>query len=280
MKPCSFSVWVVLVSLLLLPGCGVSRIGPALTSSLLDQPDPQLVADGAPSYLLVTDALIAADPDDAERLSQGALLYSFYGATFVADETRSRTLAARARGYAERALCEENELWCGLTRVPLDQFERRLGAIDADELPLLYSASVSWLYDIKSNSGDWAALADLPKVELLLSRLLAIDETYEHGSLHFYLGLLKTLRPQSLGGDPDGGRDHLLRAIEISAGRDLGFRVELAASYARLIYDRELHDKTLQEVLAADVEAPGLTLSNVLAKRRAAALLQSANDYF
>lgn len=274
------AIGAVLVGTVLLSGCGFSRIGSALNSSLLDQRDPQLVRDGAPTYLLLTDALIAADPDNPDRLAQGALLYSFYGASFVDDDVRARTLAQRARSYGERALCSAEDDWCGLTRLPLEELDRRLADLDADDLAVLYAATISWLYDIKSNSDDWGALADLPKVELLLTRMLTVDEQYEHGSLHCYLGILKTLRPAALGGDPEGGRDHLLRAIELSAGRDLSFRVELAASYARLIYDRELHDRTLQEVVAAEVEAPGLTLINVLAQRRARQLLQTADDYF
>jgi hypothetical protein len=54
----------------------------------------------------------------------------------------------------------------------------------------------------------------------------------------------------------------------------------LAESYARMMFDRELHDRLLEEVLAADPEAPGLTLANVLAQRDARALLASADDYF
>jgi hypothetical protein len=56
--------------------------------------------------------------------------------------------------------------------------------------------------------------------------------------------------------------------------------VEYARRYARLVFDRKLHDRLLNEVLAADTEVPGFTLSNVLAQRQARELLQSAEDYF
>ena len=46
------------------------------------------------------------------------------------------------------------------------------------------------------------------------------------------------------------------------------------------MYDRELHDRLLNEVLAADVEQPDLTLFNLLAREQAEALLNSADDYF
>ena len=46
------------------------------------------------------------------------------------------------------------------------------------------------------------------------------------------------------------------------------------------VFDRELHDRLLNEVLAADPSYKGWTLSNVMARREAEALLQSADEYF
>jgi hypothetical protein len=46
------------------------------------------------------------------------------------------------------------------------------------------------------------------------------------------------------------------------------------------MYERELHDELLREVLAADPHVPGYTLTNVLAQRDASGLLASADDYF
>jgi hypothetical protein len=57
-------------------------------------------------------------------------------------------------------------------------------------------------------------------------------------------------------------------------------RVLYAQFYARLVFDQALHDKLLNEVLAADPVAPRLTLINTLAKGKAKALLESGKDYF
>jgi hypothetical protein len=54
----------------------------------------------------------------------------------------------------------------------------------------------------------------------------------------------------------------------------------MAEFYARLVFDRELHDRLLGEVLAADPKAPGYTLMNTLAQQRANQLLASGKDYF
>ena len=139
--------------------------------------------------------------------------------------------------------------------------------------------SLGWLARTRVRA-DFEALADLPRIEALLQRMLALDEGWEAGNLHRVLGILATLRPPALGGDPEAGRAHFERALALSGGRNLAFKVDFARHYARMIYDRELHDRLLTEVLAADPEAPGLTLFNVLAQREAQQLLAGADGYF
>jgi hypothetical protein len=53
-----------------------------------------------------------------------------------------------------------------------------------------------------------------------------------------------------------------------------------AQKYARLVFDRELHDRLLREALSADVEHPGLTLANTLAQQQARTLLETSAEYF
>ncbi len=76
------------------------------------------------------------------------------------------------------------------------------------------------------------------------------------------------------------GREYFERSIELSGGRDLGAKVEFARNYARLLYDRELHDRLLEEVMLAEPVQPGLTLMNLLAQDQARDLLLAADDYF
>ena len=266
--------------LLLLGGCGLSSLGTNLTTSLLNQKDPELVRAGLPAYLLTIDGLIANYPKNANLLRAGANLHAFYAASFTEAPQRSRLLSEQAFAYAERALCVEERDSCQLRSQSVETMTAVLARQDVAELPSLMTYGIGWLVWVKNHTDDWGALADLPKIEVLLNRMLAIDEGYAHGTIHLYLGVLESLRPEALGGDPASGRRHFERAVELSGGRDLSFKVEFAASYARTVYDRELHDRLLQEVLAADPEAPGLTLMNVLARQRAAALLASADDYF
>jgi len=274
------SGFIVLVAFLLVGSGCVGNIGGNLSSAILNHPDPETVRESIPSYLLLIDSFIADAPRDEVLLETGANLYAIYASAFIEDEERAALLAEIAWGYGERALCRAAPAACGLSHRPFEEYSRRLRELDEDAVPALFSYTTTWLVWIKTHSSDWLALADLPKVEAALERIVELDEGYRHGSAHLYLGVLKTLRPPSLGGHPEDGRRHFERALTLSCGRDLGFKVEFARSYARLVYDRQLHDRLLNEVMAADPVAPDLTLLNTLAKRQARILLDSAEDYF
>lgn len=265
---------------LALPACMMGNFSDNLTRAILDQNDPQIVHDGAPAYLLLIDSFVAGDPHDVDMLRAGATLYATYAAVFAEDEERARSLADRAWSYGRRALCEEAEFSCGMEQRSFEKFQRLLKRVKAPHLETFYAYTVSWMVRIKADAGNWGALADLPKVEAALSRIVEIDESYQSGGAHLYLGILNALRPPSLGGRPEVGRAHFERALQLSEGRDLGVKVEYARTYARLVYDRELHDRLLHEVLEGEAQVPGLVLKNILAKRDARRLLDSGDDYF
>ena len=141
-------------------------------------------------------------------------------------------------------------------------------------------SAMAWATWVQANSEDWVAVADKARVEALMQRVVALDEGYQRGSAYLYLGVLATLLPEALGGKPEEGRAFFERSIELSGGRDLMAKVLIARDYARLIFDRELHDRLLLEVVEADAVAPGLTLSNTLAQQEARRLLDDSQDYF
>lgn len=275
-----------LLTLSALTGCASfvtsasGKLADNLSSAILNQDDPETVEAGMPSYLLLVDSLIEGDPKSENLLLAGSKLYGTYAAAFVKDPVRARRLARKARDYGDRALCVRGSQLCGLLERPYDEFAAAIGKLKADDVPLLYASGAAWAGWIQANSSDWNAIADLAKVKAAMTRVVELDETYSHGEAHLYLGVFATLLPPALGGKPEEGRIHFERAIELSAGRDLMAKVEYARRYARAIYDRPLHDRLLQEVLDADAVEPGLTLSNMLAKRQARDLLASADSYF
>jgi hypothetical protein len=250
-----------------------------LAAAILNQDDPALVESGVPAYLLLLDGLISQSPDNGALLSAGAQLFALYGSRFAPPE-RAATLTAKARRYGERAICLAHEPACEWRGASYDSLVAQLQDVDDKHIDALYSYAVSWLSHLDATSEDWTAVAELPWVQAVLERALALDESYENGAVHGYLGILNALRPPALGGQPDAAREHFERAIALSGGRDLSIKVEYAKRYARLVFDQELHDRLLTDVLNAPVDAPRMTLFNVLARQEAQTLLASSREYF
>lgn len=250
-----------------------------LGRAVVNQDDPATVRTGAPAFLLLLDGMLEGDPDNVDLLIASARLHAAYAAVFVEDTERAARLAGKAHDYASRALCLHRSALCDLQERPFAEYEPALAPLASSDLPALYTYGVTWAGRLEQQA-NWQAAAELPKVEAVLDRAVAIDETYERGQTHVYLGAMRCLMPSALGGQPEKGRAHFERAIVLSDGRNLMAKVEFARRYARLVFDRPLHDRLLSEVLAADPAEPGLTLSNTLAQGQARDLLASAAQYF
>jgi len=277
---------LIVAIMLLTSGCAIIVSSAAnsfsnnLSAAVIGHTDPETVRDGMPAYILLLDTLLQGNPDDPALLAAAANLYASYGAVFVADPARAARLTERAKTYSVRALCLSFAPSCEWENMTFEQYEASLAGLASKHGDVVYAYSVSSLSYIRAHSDDWNALARLPHMDALLNRYLEISDGEAEGSVYTYLGILATLRPPALGGEPEKGRRYFEHAIDLSGGHDLSAKVELARGYARPLYERELHDRLLQEVLAADPEFPGYTLTNVLAQRDASELLSSADDYF
>jgi len=280
------AAWLLAATGLLTGGCAslvssaASGLADNLTSAMLNQDDPETVRDGAPSYLLLLDSFIEGNPDDASLLAAGASLYASYGAVFADDPQRAARLTERARNYGLRGICESYTPACGWSSATYDDFVVSLEGVKEKQADALYAYGFASLAYLRTHSSDWDALAELPQVEALFNHYLTINGNKDNAATHTYMGILLTLRPPALGGKPEEARVHFEKAIELTNGTDLSAKVEYARGYAKLLYERELHDRLLNDVLGADPYVDGFTLSNVMAQQDAAILLAEADDYF
>jgi len=257
-----------------------SGLAENLNTAILNQDDPALVRDGAPAYLLMLDSFVDGAPENVAALSAAAQLYSAYGVVFVNDPVRARKLTKRGQSYGQRSLCAAEKRACGIWELNYDDFLAQLNILGREDLEALYTFGLSWIAYIQAHSDDWSALARLPQAQATFRRIQEIDASFEQAKIEHYLGVLDTIRPPALGGDFESGLAHYERAISLSGGYDLSILVDFARYYAKTLYDRELHDQLLREVLEADPVYPGYTLFNTLAQTEAEAMLESADDYF
>ena len=251
-----------------------------LSEAILENDDLDTVRDGLPAYLLMIDGLVKSNPEDPELLQRASRLNSAYVGLFVSDIPRSKKLTDKALEYSFRAVCVRRSEICETRNLRYKTFAEAVQNTDYKDVPALYSLGSAWASWIQIRSDDLNAVAQLAKVEEVMRRVIELDEPYERGGAHIYLGALSTLLPPAMGGRPEVGRKHFERAIELSEGKNLMAYVVFAERYTRLVFDRELHDELLKHVVQSDPEVPGLTLINTVAQEQARQLLESADDYF
>lgn len=270
----------IITAVLSIQACSIGNLPTNLSRSMMNQEDPELVRTAAPAYLLMLDALVATYPNDETFLIPAAKLYGAYAGVFSNDDAQTRRMANRAKEYAQRALCENEEDLCQALDKQVEDIKLALTDLDDDELSLVYTFASSWASWIQANSSDWDAVAQLPKVKMLFNWVLSYSADYDNGTAQVYMGVLESQLPPSLGGRPDLAKAHFENAIRASSGRHLMAKVLYAQQYARLLFEQELHDRLLTEVLQADAKAEGLTLMNQLAKQQAEVLLAESAEYF
>lgn len=281
-----YITYLLMSGFLFLSGCSslisskVQKFGQDFSSAILESDDPVMVQQALPAYLLLLDGLIKNQPQNAALLDAAAKLNTAYASAFVQELSRSKPLNDKALKYAAEAACLQKKSLCQLQKAPIDELAPSLALATKQDVAALFTLGSVWASWIQQHSDDWNAIADLARVKMIMNRVLELDESYQQGEAHLYLGVLATLLSPALGGQPELGKQHFERALVLSQQQNLIVKVYYAKSYARGIFDRELHDKLLNEVLAGNPRGNQFTLSNILAQQQAKTLLQSADDYF
>lgn len=258
-----------------------NKMAKNLSTAIMNNDDLATVRAGAPAYLLMLDSFVEGDPEDSNMQIAAANLYSAYAGVFVKDdEQRAKRLTQKSLDFALNANCLIDESRCGLKTMEFKKFETIIEKYEKEDIESLFILGSSWAGWIQSRRGDWNAAADLARVTKIMNHALKLDDRYQQGQIHLYLGVLNTLLPPALGGKPEIGKNHFEKAIEIAQGKNLMAKVLYAEKYARLVFNQELHDKLLNQVLKTEPQLRGFTLTNMLAHEQAKALLISGEDYF
>ncbi len=256
-----------------------------LTSSFMQQRDVVLAEQGTPSFLLILDGLINHSPDNPSLLLAGAKAYSSYNTAFVGSKypERNKILAAKAKDYAIRALSLHSKEFAAVKDATFDEFVTCLPSFQEKDVPFLFYAASSWAGWITANSSNWDAVAEVPKVQAIIERVIELDEGFYFGTPDAFMGVLLTIRPPSMGGKPEEARKYFEKAVELGQGKFLPTYVMFAKSYAKLVYDEDLFFQLLETVLESPVDPePDLILINTLAQRQAREMIDEAreDEYF
>jgi predicted anti-sigma-YlaC factor YlaD len=286
---------------LLLPGCSIRKFAAGKMADALAETgttfasddDAELVGDAVPFGLKSMEALLEETPRHKGLLlatASGFVQYAYAWVQLPADyiedkdlarateeRERARKLYIRARDYGLRGLEVD---FPGFRETLSRDPEKALAGTKKEHVPLLYWTGMGWAGAMALKVNDPELSADQSLVDAIMRRALALDETWELGSIHEFFISWEAGRA-SIGGSIEKAREHFRRAIEISRGRRAFPYVTLAESVSVATQDKKEFVAMLDEALAVDVSRPSSQrLANVIAQKRARFLLGRVDELF
>jgi predicted anti-sigma-YlaC factor YlaD len=288
---------------LLLGGCSikkfaVNKMGDMLASSgstFESDEDPELVAAAIPFGLKLYEGLLAESPKHPGLLLAAASGFTEYAYAFIdlkAEEAkedsldkanalreRARKMYLRAHAYGMRGL---EAKYPGFGAALDNDAVTALKRVRKSEVPLLYWTAASLGLAISSSKGSPEMIGQLPLVEMMVNRIVELDETFDNGAVPEFLITLEAARSGVKLEDMEAAmRKHFDRAIEISKGKRAGTYVSFAENADEPAQNAAEFKSMLEKALAIDVNAdPDTRLANVIAQRRARWLLAHQSDLF
>jgi predicted anti-sigma-YlaC factor YlaD len=273
----------------------LDQVGDALAGSSkawANDADPELIRDAAPFSLKLIESLVEQRPEHVGLRLAAASGFTQYAYAFVEQDadriesesfaraeelrTRARKLYVRARDHGLAAM---ETLHPGIgARLHADP-AAAVRAFELEQVALLYWCAAPWGASIALSKDDPDAIGELPIVEALFTRALALDETWNDGALvSAWIGL-ESVRAGAGADALARAEQRYVRAVELARGRLASPHVAYAEKVCVQRQDAAGFRQALAKALAIDVDAaPEQRLANVLAQRRARWLLSRQDD--
>ncbi len=279
----------------ILMGCDITKMTANGTSKLFVRAAPgleqhwdyELAGEALPGNIVQMEGLLRVVPENEILVTNAIKLYTAYAYGWIEDRveqlqaendyaeaeeqlTRARYMYMRARDLSKHLIALEHEGFDEAYDGGLEEFEKWLDeefeTDEPEDAAGLFFAGYSWASYINASKSDMAAVADLPFAVALVERSVEIDPTFFNGSGTVLLAVVGTSAP---GANLDEAGPLWERAMEVTEGKNLLVKVNMARTYAVKRQDREMYIRLLTEVLEAGDINPEARLQNMIAKRRA-----------
>ena len=281
---CVLRFFCTFLALLFLSSCisqYAKEFGGNVKRSILNSKDIQIVFDAAPAYVVLIDSMLEGDPENISLLLLAANINLAYSIALEDEQPdRYAIFVDKSFDYAQKAVCVDLSGMCDFRSISIADYKVWIEQLRSRDVEVVYQLALSWLSWIRVNASDWSAIAELSRVRLLFERVIDLSPQYDHGSSYAYLGILGSIVSPLSGKQAELVKGYFQEAIELGGEHYLPHKVYFAQFYARATFNRVLHDKLLNEVLAADPYHDEMTFLNLVAQSQAKRLLEDSDDYF
>jgi hypothetical protein len=188
------------------------------------------------------------------------------------DEPRADYNRARARAAYDRAILYGVELLqrkapgFDKAKTNVASMKQYVAKFSKDDAMNLLWVGQAWLGRANMAKDEPAMVAELHVGEALVERSVELDETLQYASGRATLGAYHARTAMA---ELDQSLKQFTRAIDLTGGRALLSKFQLARTYYCMKSDKAGYEKTLREIVDAGDVLPEQRLQNTIAKRRA-----------
>lgn len=285
-------------------GCSVTDLAARQTVGLLGRTTPaiemesdvELVARATPAGLKQLEGfwLITGDARVTALLAQGFCGYGalvqdeWEAATLAGDDARAaelrvhgRNMLGRCARYAQELLPAPLDDLLDLEAVDDDEAAARLARAGRGDAGALYWLATAGATALGIAPDDLALVDLLPRLQLILERVIALDPDHQLGQARMTLAILYASLSAAVGGDPERGAELFAEARAVTGGRLLLVDVMHARVHDVTVRDEVGFERRLVEVLRTPPSVfPEQRLANEIAHRKARRYLKHRSRWF
>ncbi|MFC1763951.1 TRAP transporter TatT component family protein [Planctomycetota bacterium] len=256
--------------------------------------DPELIRQALPFSLKLIEGLLAESPENRNLLLAAASGFTQYAYAFVQEDAdrlevddiaasdrvrlRARNLYLRARDYGLRGLAAK---YPGIIEALQKDPSTALKKTTAKDMPFLYWTAAAWAGAINVSRDQPDLIAELPQVDALIDRAMALEPDFSDGALYTFMIAYEFARTQSEEEAIAKARLHFERAVALSQGQQVSPYLALAEAVSVTEQNREEFVQLLQKALAIDPDLqPETRLANIIGQIRAQWLMEQIDELF
>ena len=262
-----------------------------------EESDLELAEQAIGGNLKVLEGLLKSDPHNRTLLTLLAKSYGGYSFAFIEDQyealkykdeekashykKRASQFYMRGRDYAFRILFDENSDFKEALTSNFETFKSVLQDFNGGDVEALFWGAYNWGNWVNMNLHEPEAIADAPRMELMMARVLELNPAFYYGGPELFYGVYYGGRPAMLGGNVKKAKNHFEKSLKLTERKFLISQVLYAQYFAVQTQDKMLYRKLLEEVVSAkDDILPEQNLITQLAKKKAHRLLENQRRLF
>lgn len=274
----------------LLNACSMGRIVVRASMPMIEggivamnrETDLKLAKAAIPANMGMLEGMLVNDPQNPLLNEYAAQAYYGYTYAFVEDHDRRRASKLYYRGFIHgKAALAEHDLNEVQLEGRLNVLQAVLKQLDRDAVPALFWTASNWAKWIDMNRDSVRALAQMPRVVLLMQRVLELDENYYFSGAHLFFGVYYGSRSPMMGGNFALSEKHFNRARKDTHNKILLPDLLEAQYLDRQRFDRAAFHQRLQHIIDAPADLyPAQAFINTIAKQKAVELLKREDEWF